>query len=356
MLAISTPCRLPIASIRASISAPGRVGTQTSSVSTGRRAAPAPGRPGGGRRTAPRPRPGRSSAPPRWRRPPRSTASMASASLLAGRARRVDPGQQQGGRVVRQPHVLPVVDGAAGSAGRAARAPTGRRRRAVTAATAVTGGDQGVEEADDRALRVPGAGRSRTVISVIDAERALGADHQPGQVVAGDALGGPAARAGPRSPCRETTSSAQHVVAGHAVLDAAQAAGVGGDVAADGRPRRAGGVGRVPQAVLGGGRAQVVVDDARLHDGEPLGRVDLAGSRSSARELMTTAAVDRVRPAGQTRSRRRGARAAPGGRAHDRTTACDLGGAAAAGRRRAGSRTAPTPPRRGCSPRVTPGR
>ena len=92
-----------------------------------------------------------------------------------------------------------------------------------------------------------GAGRSASVTSVIDAQRALAADEEPGQVVARDALDGAPAGA-QHLPGGEHHLETEHEVGGDAVLHAAQAAGVGGDVAADRAtlPRRR--VGRVEQA------------------------------------------------------------------------------------------------------------
>ena len=58
------------------------------------------------------------------------------------------------------------------------------------------------------------------------AERALRADEQPGQVVAGDALDRPPSGA-QDPPVGEDDLQAEHVVGGDAVLDAAEAAGVG---------------------------------------------------------------------------------------------------------------------------------
>ncbi len=105
-------------------------------------------------------------------------------------------------------------------------------------------------------------------------EGPLRADQQRAQVVSGHALGG-----APPQPDHLAAAGdhlqPQHVVAGDAVLDAAHPAGVGGDVAAYGRPGGAGRVRRVPQPVLGAGPAQIVVDDAGLHHGQPLAGVDL---------------------------------------------------------------------------------
>ena len=66
---------------------------------------------------------------------------------------------------------------------------------------------------------------------------------------------------------------AEHVVGGHAVFQAVGAAGVEGDVAADGADQRAGRVGRVMQPVRRGGQRYLRVHHARLDHGNPLGGV-----------------------------------------------------------------------------------
>ena len=71
----------------------------------------------------------------------------------------------------------------------------------------------------------------------------------------------------------------EHVVARHAVLDAADAAGVGGDIAADRRDPVARGVGRIPEAVGGDRLPEVVVDDPGLGDDVPLCDVELEHAR-----------------------------------------------------------------------------
>ena len=72
-----------------------------------------------------------------------------------------------------------------------------------------------------------------------DAQQPLGPDEQPGEVEPRDALGRPASGAHHRSAGQDDLEAA-HVVGRHAVLDAAEAARVGRDVAADraGRRRR----------------------------------------------------------------------------------------------------------------------
>ena len=67
-------------------------------------------------------------------------------------------------------------------------------------------------------------------------EGALRTDQQTGEVVPGDTLRGLTTQPDQLAGAGDHLEP-QDVVAGHAVLDAADAAGVGGDVAADGRPR-----------------------------------------------------------------------------------------------------------------------
>ncbi len=68
---------------------------------------------------------------------------------------------------------------------------------------------------------------------------------------------------------------AEHVVGGHPVLDAAQPAGVGGDVAADRADLVRRRVGRVPQSVLRGRGLHLGVEGPRLDHRDPGGDVDL---------------------------------------------------------------------------------
>ena len=86
-----------------------------------------------------------------------------------------------------------------------------------------------------------------------DAERALAADEQLEQREPGDVLD-PLAAEGDQRAVGEHDVEAEHVVGGDAVLHAAQAAGVGGDVAADRADLERRRVRRVPEAVLGARR------------------------------------------------------------------------------------------------------
>ena len=166
--------------------------------------------------------------------------------------------------------------------------------------------DQVGERADDGPRRAGQRGPQPQGHLGEHAERALGPDEQPDHVEACHALGGAAAEphriaVGDRTfnhgPA-DHRAQAQHIVAGHAVLQAAQAARVGGHVAADRRPGRAGRVGRVPQAVLGHGRLHVVVDHTWLDHAEQVVPVDLDDPVHPG-QVEDHAAVDRVGPAGQ---------------------------------------------------------
>ena len=105
---------------------------------------------------------------------------------------------------------------------------------------------------------------------------------------------------------------AEDVVGGDAVLHAAQPARVGGDVAADRADLERRRVGRVPQAVLGGGRLHLGVEGARLDHRDPAGDVDLDGPHP----LQADHDARRRRPTSRRtgRCRRRAARRAPGAR------------------------------------------
>ena len=90
---------------------------------------------------------------------------------------------------------------------------------------------------------------------------------------------------------------AQHVIGGDAVLDAAQAAGVGGDVAADAADLERRRVGRVPQPVLGDGLLDLGIEQARLDDRGAGHRVD--GDVAHLLRRQHDAAVDGGGPARQ---------------------------------------------------------
>ncbi len=96
-----------------------------------------------------------------------------------------------------------------------------------------------------------------------DAQRALRPDHQSGKVVAGHALDRPPAQSS-HPAVRQHHLQAKDRIARDAVLHAAQAAGIGVDVAADGAEVPARRVGRVPESVLVHVLAQLGVHDARL--------------------------------------------------------------------------------------------
>ena len=99
-----------------------------------------------------------------------------------------------------------------------------------------------------------------------DAERALGADHQVQQAVAGAGLADGLAELDD-APVGEDDRQRENVVARHAVFHRAHAAGVRGDVAADGGGLLAG-IGRIHQAVREGVGREILQQDAGLdaHD------------------------------------------------------------------------------------------
>ena len=138
---------------------------------------------------------------------------------------------------------------------------------------------QGGELADGGAHRLGDAVQPELDLGD-DAERALGADHQVGEVVAGGGFAHPAA--GLDQPAvRQRHLQAEHVLADGAVADGGGAAGARRAHAADGA--LAAGIDREEQALV----AQVLVEllpghaglDAAVH----VGGVDLRGRGSCAR-------------------------------------------------------------------------
>ncbi len=138
----------------------------------------------------------------------------------------------------------------------------------------LAGGDDRVEIADDGSRgswqRLEAYGRFGD-----DAERSFRTNHQPHQVVTSNSFGGD-----PAEPYQLAGAGhyleGQHIILGYAVLDAAHAAGICRDIPANGRPRRACWIGRIPEALLGGGGAQLVIDHSGLNHGQPLERIDQA--------------------------------------------------------------------------------
>ncbi len=166
-------------------------------------------------------------------------------------------------------------------------------------------------EHGQRGARVLGLGQQFERDLGDRAERALRAGEQPAQVVAGDVLDRPAAGADHRAVGQHHLQR-QHVVAGHAVLEAARAAGVLGHVAADRALLEAGGIGRVEQPALLDLGLQPGVDHAGLHDRDP---VDLVDGQDGVhpRHAQHDAAAQRHRAAGEAAAHRpRGERHAAG--------------------------------------------
>ncbi len=106
------------------------------------------------------------------------------------------------------------------------------------------------------------------------AQQPLGAHEQPGEVEPGHALGRPAAGAHHRS-ARQDDLEPAHVVGGHAVLHAAEAAGVGRDVAAERAAGRRRGVRWVGQPRRRRGRLERPVDHPGADHGDALELVEL---------------------------------------------------------------------------------
>ena len=105
------------------------------------------------------------------------------------------------------------------------------------------------------------------------AERAFGAGEKRAQIVAGHVLHRAAAGA-QHGAVGQHDFQRQHVVGRHAVFQAARAAGVLGDVAADRALLERGRIGRVEQAHALDGGLQVGRDDAGPDHGHPVDRVD----------------------------------------------------------------------------------
>ena len=159
----------------------------------------------------------------------------------------------------------------------------------------VRGLADGPEAGDDGGLR--GLGRHEPQDRAgDDAEGALAADEQLEQRQPGHVLDALAAQRD-QGAVGEHDVEAEHVVGGDAVLHAAQAAGVGRDVAADRADLERRRVGRVPEAVLGRRPLDVGVERAGLGDGHLARRVDLDGVHPLQAEHQTP--VDRRRSAGQ---------------------------------------------------------
>ena len=223
----------------------------------------------------------------------------------AGVPRRVHPGQQQGGGVRADAEVLPVL----------------HRLQAEPVQQLEHGRGQVAERPDDRARNPGWRGPQPQGHLGHHAKCALGSDEEPDHVEPGHALGGAPSQAyhvAVGDGATHDGAQAQDVIPGDAVLQAAQAARVGGHVAADRRPRSAGRIRRVPQSVFGDGGLDVVVDRARLDDADQVVRVDLQDLVHPGQVKDDTAA-DRIGAAGQpgTRAARHDGNPQPGAAADD---------------------------------------
>ncbi len=105
-------------------------------------------------------------------------------------------------------------------------------------------------------------------------ERALAADEERGHVVACHALHRATAGAQAGAVDQEHVE-AEHVVAGDTVFEGAGAAGVLGDVAAEGADLERVGIGWIEEALGLDGGVEVGEEDARLDHGELLVAIDL---------------------------------------------------------------------------------
>ena len=136
-----------------------------------------------------------------------------------------------------------------------------------------TGGGDRWEEGEHCLLRWRGGPQPERRLGD-DSERALRADEEVGQRISGHVLH--VAAAGPdRAAIGQDDLQREDSVAGHAVLHAAQATGIGADVSADGAELVARRVRRIEEPILRDGRLEIGIDDARLHDRDEVGAVDL---------------------------------------------------------------------------------
>ena len=167
-------------------------------------------------------------------------------------------------------------------------------------------------------------------------ERALRADHQLGEVVTAGRLHELAAR-GDHFTGPEHRFDAEHVMAGHAVLDGSHTSGIGRHVAPEAR-RLLAGEDRIDEAVRRQRRVELGEGDPRFDDGDVVVEVDLDDVVHPL-EGDDDATVDRDARTGHPGSRAaRGERHAPCGRSgHDRR---DLRGT---GRPHHGTRVADEP-------------
>jgi len=86
----------------------------------------------------------------------------------------------------------------------------------------------------------------------------------------------------------------EHGITRHPIFDAAQAAGVGRDVASERRECGAGWVGRIPKVVIGSGVAERLIDDTRLDPRDERRWIEF-DEVAHAFKAQNDATVDRVR-------------------------------------------------------------
>ena len=179
--------------------------------------------------------------------------------------------------------------------------------RQLGGAGQIPGGEDGLQRADGGVHRVEarrGSAERRKWNQFQrrlgdDAEQAFRADKQPVQIEAGLVF----VRA-PAEPddaaAGQNDFEAEDVIAGDAVFEAARAAGVGGDVAADEVVRAAGGVGRIKQAAPLDGLLKFFRVHPRLDDGDEIGGIDFA---DAVHALQSRARCRRARARSRRRSR-----------------------------------------------------
>ena len=161
---------------------------------------------------------------------------------------------------------------------------------------------------EDRHKGLGGLGRRHQLENGLgnDAQCALGLDQHARQIVAGDAFH--RTRAGFDHLARGVEKfDAHEVILGHAVLEAAQAARVLGDIAADGGHGLGARIRRIEEIFLGHGGGEVSGDHARFHHSVEVIGIDLQDAVQAGGQDHHGIAVVRNGAAGQV-----GARAAHG--------------------------------------------
>jgi len=217
--------------------------------------------------------------------------------LFGGFAEAVDFDEEDGGAVERESGVNPSFDGAERPAiehfaGRGSDAARGDFDDGFGGSVnAIVDGEEGFD----------GFWRVREADGDFgdESERAFGADEKAAKVVAGRVE---RFAANANELCvGQNKLQAENVVRRDAVSESVRAAGVFGDVAADGAGSLAGGIGREVESGVGDGGGQIGIDDAGLDDGALIFDVEFDNA-IHAREGNDDAAVARERAAGESRA------------------------------------------------------